>query len=286
MGLAVLAALIWGFFPLTCKLIAQAQFPPLMMVGLRFLGASIPLLFLWKFPVVSFRRVFWISMTLSANQLFFMPAIRENVGAGLVSVLTESQVFFTAILSYFFLGWKLPVQDVVSLVVCFVGILLIGTSMGLEGGNFWVFLLLLGAAFTWGMNNVQLSALRDDPTPFVTLSWANILPVIPFLGSSYVVERIEFLHSLEGLTWTQGIQILLMSFMGGGVALGIWFYLLRRNNPAHVSSFALLSPFIGVVAAVVLMDEKFHVLSLFGGGLVLVGLVLLQIFQYNSKKTS
>ena len=282
--LAVLAAAILGLFPLACKLIAQEQFPPLMMVGIRFLGASIPLLFMWKRPSIPFRRVLWISVALSAHLLFFMPAIRENVGAGLASVLTESQVFFTAILSAIFLGLKIPLRDIYALIVCFIGILLIGADMGFEGGNFWVFLLLIGSAFAWAVNNIQLTSLSEDPTPFVTLSWANALPIIPFLSASYFLETPAFLKAIDGFTYAHGVQLLLMSFLGGSVALGLWFYLFRKNNPVHVTSFALLAPFVGVLAGVIWMNEQFPILSLWGGGLVLSGLVLLQIFHYKARK--
>ena len=83
-ALAVLVASLWGFFPLACKMIAGDCFPPIMMSGLRFLGASVPLIFFVKRPKASFGRIFLISLTLALNTLLFMAGVRSGVGPGLI----------------------------------------------------------------------------------------------------------------------------------------------------------------------------------------------------------
>ena len=281
-ALAILVAVIWGLCPLSCKLISNAHFPPTMMIALRFLGASLPIIFFLKKPKIPLTRLMLVSLALSCNMLFFMFAIKENIGAGLASILEESQVFFTIFLSYLILGYRLVLRDIILLMIGFMGIVLIGVDMGLGGGDLWVFALLLAAAFAWALNNIHLSSLKKDPTPISTIVWASFIPSIPFLGASYFYEQQAFLGALDAITLKSILLIFFMSFISGSVALWIWSYLLRHNNPVHVAAFALLSPLVGVLSSSCFCGEILTTATFWGGILILSSLIFLQISTHQA----
>jgi O-acetylserine/cysteine efflux transporter len=280
-ALAVFVAVIWGFYPLSCKLVADAHFPPMMMIALMFLGASFPLVLFIKRPQIPFWRIGLISLALSGHMLFFIFAIKENVGAGLVSVLEESQVFFTMLLTHFLLGYRLIMRDVFLVFMGFMGIVVIGATMGLNGGLF-VFSFLMTGAIAWALNNIHLSVLKTDASPISTVVWANFLPGIPFFIFAYCYEKEAFINAVETLTWSIGALIFFISFVAGSMALWILSYLLRHNNPMHVSAFALLSPLVGVFASTCFCGEALTIETLLGGGLILSSLVLLQVSTHHA----
>jgi O-acetylserine/cysteine efflux transporter len=284
-ALAVLVAVIWGFYPLSCKLVAIAHFPPIMMIALMFLGASFPLVLFIKRPQIPFWRIGLISLALGCHMIFFVFAIQENVGAGLVSILEESQVFFTMLLAHFMLGYRLILRDIFLVLIGFMGIVLIGANMGLNGG-FFVFSFLMTGAIAWALNNIHLSVLKTDASPISTVVWANLLPGIPFLIFAYFYEKEAFINAIETLTWHIGVLIFFISFVAGSMALWILSYLLRHNNPMHVSAFALLSPLVGVLSSAYFCDEALTTETLWGGALILLSLVFLQVSTHHATYAS
>jgi O-acetylserine/cysteine efflux transporter len=280
-ALAVLVAVIWGFYPLSCKLVADADFPPIMMISLMFLGASFPLVLFIKRPQIPFCRIGLISLALACHIIFFVFAIKEDIGAGLASILEESQVFLTMLLAHFILGYRLIVRDIFLVVMGFMGIVLIAANMGFNGG-FFVFSLLMIGAFAWALNNIHLSVLKSDASPISTVVWANLLPGVPFLIISYIYEKNAFINALETLTVHIGLLIFFISFVAGSMALWILSYLLRHNNPMHVSAFALLSPLVGMFSSSCFCGEALTAWTLWGGVLILSSLVLLQISTHHA----
>ncbi len=282
--LAMLAVSIWGFFPVICKL-GLDHFPPMMIGGFRFLFASIPFIFIFKRPQIPFKHIFIIGMVLTIHTIAFMLALQKNVGAGMTSILMESQVFFTALLSIVVLHHKMNFQQILSMVLAFSGVVVIGSAIGVESGGMIGFILLLIAAFLWGINNVQMNYYNEGNALSLVV-WVSLIPPLPLFLFSYFTEHDAMIFALQNLT-IQGTSIIFfLAIISGIGALWIWCHLLRENEPALVAPFALLSPIIGIIGSWLIFHEILSLQSIIGSVLILSGLLYLQVVTYRKKRAN
>lgn len=280
--LAMLAVSIWGFFPVICKL-GLDHFPPMMVGGFRFLFASIPFVFVFKRPKIPFKHIAMMGGVLTVHTVAFMLALKNNVGAGLTSILMESQVFFTALLSIFLLHHKMNFQQGLSLLIAFSGVMVIGSSIGVEGGGMIGFLLLLIAAFLWGVNNVQMNYFNEGNALSLVV-WVSLFPPIPLFILSYFMEYNAMVFALQNVTVSGIAIILFLAVISGVGALWIWCHLLRKNEPALVAPFALLSPIIAIIGSHFIFKEYLSFQVIIGAILILTGLLYLQVVTYRKNR--
>ena len=283
MALAVFVAFLWGFFPLACKMIAENAYPPILMSGLRFLGASLPLMFFVPRPHLPPSRLIFLSLTLGFNVLFFMLALQGTIGPGLVSIIMESQVFFTAFMALYFLKKPFYPKESLAFLFFFMGILIIGKALGGNGGNLYSMGALLVASLLWAANNIQLSTLPKDENILSVMVWVNFIPSLPILGISWVLEKDLWIHCSPTL-WDAGL-FLFISLASGTGALAIWTYLMQRNNPMRVAPFALLSPIIASLSSALFFGETFSPRLLLAGLFIFSGLILLELLRPQRTKT-
>jgi len=279
--LAMLAVSIWGFFPVICKLRLD-HFPPMMIGGFRFLFAAIPFVFIFKRPQIPFKHIFIMGMVLTIHTIAFMLALKKNVGAGMASILMESQVFFTAFLSLIVLRHKMNIQQALCMILAFSGVVVIGSAIGIESGGMIGFLLLLIAAFLWGVNNVQMSYFNQGNALSLVV-WISLIPPLPLFIFSYFTEHNAMIFALQNVS-VQAISIIFFLAIVRGIgALWIWCHLLRENEPALVAPFALISPIIGILGSRLIFKEVLSLQSIIGSVLILSGLLYLQVVTYRQK---
>jgi O-acetylserine/cysteine efflux transporter len=282
--LAIIAVLIWGFFPVICKL-GLNHFPPMMIGGCRFLFASIPFVFIFKRPEIPFKHLAMMGCVLTVHTIAFMLALKKNVGAGMTSILMESQVFFTALLSILLLRHKINFQQIISLVIAFSGVVIIGSTIGVESGGVIGFILLLIAAFLWGINNVQMNYFNEGNALSLVV-WISLFPPIPLFILSYFMEPDLMINALNNITFSGISIVLFLAVISGVGALWIWCHLLRKNEPTLVAPFALLSPVIGIIGSRFVFKEVLSPQSIIGSVLILSGLLYLQVVTYRKKRAN
>jgi O-acetylserine/cysteine efflux transporter len=220
---------------------------------------------------------------LTMHIIAFMLALKRNVGAGITSILMESQVFFTALLSVLLLQHKINLQQACGIVLAFSGVVLIGSAIGVESGGMIGFLLLLIAAFLWGVNNIQMNYFNKGNALSIVV-WVSLFPPLPLFLLSYFFEYDVMMDAWQNIT-LQGVSIILFLAIVSGVgALWIWCHLLGKNEPALVAPFALLSPIIGTVGSRLIFKEELSLKSIIGAILILSGLLYLQVVTYKKNR--
>lgn len=137
--------------------------------------------------------------------------------------------------------------------------LLLGDALGLLAGLCW-------AATTLVLRRSSLSEAPPLQTLTYQLATAGLLllPITALSGDLGALEATPL--ALASL----GFQALVIS-VG---ALLLWFTLLRRYWASQLGVFSFLSPIFGVLFGALLLDEPLTLPFLFGGGILLGGLVL------------
>lgn len=269
--LTVVAA--WGLNFVVIKW-GLREITPFSLCFARFFFTSIPAIFFIKPPAAPFHKIATYGLIMFALQ-FSLLFIGMNVGmpAGMASVLLQTNVFFTMLLSVIFLNEKPSVYSLLGALVSFSGIALIGS--GAEGEMTVLgFALVISAAFFWGMGNLLSKKIgKVDMLALVVwgslVAWPPLLLVTLFTEGEHQLMH-DFSHmSLSGLGSIAYIVIFATLF-----GFGTWNRLLTKYPMSTISPFTLLVPVFGIFSASLLLGESISSKNLFAIGLVIIGLLI------------
>lgn len=192
-----------------------------------------------------------------------------TVTAGAASLLIALAPVFMAILAILFLGERLRVWGWLGIAVSFLGGTLIvlgeGEAVRLEPGA----LLVLLAAFTVSLYNVfQKPYLgKYSPLQFTACSiWAGTLFMLPFFPGLFQAVRAAPLEIT--------LAVVYLGIFPAALAYVLWAYLLSRAPASLAGSFIYLVPALSIFIAWAWLQEVPSLLSLGGGLLSLVGVIL------------
>jgi O-acetylserine/cysteine efflux transporter len=91
--------------------------------------------------------------------------------------------------------------------LAFSGVVLIGSAIGVESGGMIGFLLLLIAAFLWGVNNIQMNYFNKGNALSIVV-WVSLFPPLPLFLLSYFFEYDVMMDAWQNIT-LQGVSIIL-----------------------------------------------------------------------------
>ena len=273
-GLALLTTALWGFNFVMIRVGLDAGLPPLLMAALRFAVVAIPALWLPR-PKIPAGRMIAIGMTLFVGQFALLfTGMAAGMPPGLASVTQQSQAFLTALIAALVLRERPSGRAVLGMAVAFMGLALIGTTVGADGVTGLGLALCLAAAASWAMGNVLLRGAGSSPGgPIAFMSWLGIVPILPLLGLSLAIEGpAEIGQALAGMNARGIAAILYVAVAATTVGYGIWGFLMARYPATTVAPFALLVPVTGAASAALVIGESFGPMRLAGMALVLAGL--------------
>lgn len=207
----------------------------------------------------------------SADLLFWHHAI-EEVGAGLATVLGNTQVIFVPLIAWLVLGERLRPALIWSVALVMLGVVLIsgigGAAYGRNPGLGVIFGATTGLSYA-GFILVQRSANRDDRRPGGPLLVATAAAGLASLCAGWLLGEIDL-----RLTWPAHGWLLLL---GVGVHAGGWLLIsigLPRLPAAVTSVLLTIQPVASVILGRLIFAETPSPLQLGGVALVVVGLVV------------
>ncbi len=276
-GLMVLFCFIWGLQQVAIK-VANEGISPVWQAGMRSLGATATIL-LW----VLLRRVrlfendgtLWpgllVGVLFSGEfALIFLGLDYTPASRGVIFLYTAP--FFVALGARWFLpGEKMRQAQWGGMALAFVGVvLLFGEHLWQPADRAWIGdLMILGAALLWAATTlaVKASALgRSSAEKILLYQLALSAFLLPPL--SLAMGEPGFFAPTP-LVWAnlffQAVIVAGASYLG-------WFWLVRHYPATRLSSFSFLTPVMGVLASILLLDEPltptiFAALILVGAGI-------------------
>ncbi|MEP7378044.1 MAG: EamA family transporter [Chloroflexota bacterium] len=277
--LLVAVAAIWGFNFVPIRWALDAV-PPFALAATRFFLASVPMVFFVRRPAAPVRLVVAYGLFIGVGQfgLLFL-AISLGMSTGLTSLLTQLQVFFTIGLAAWFLGDRSGMAQVVGAGLGGVGIaLLIWERLG-KGASapLLPLLIVVVAAGLWGVANIIARHVGRTyhVDGFSLVVWSSLASPIPLALMSYFLEGglapLGKLATAGWLAWASIAFIVIGATLWG---FATWNQMLRRYTAAAVTPFALLVPFAGISSAALLLGERFTLIELAAGLIILAGLAV------------
>jgi drug/metabolite transporter (DMT)-like permease len=196
----------------------------------------------------------------------------ESVGAGLGTVLGNTQVVLVAVTAWLLLGERPARHTLAAIPVVFGGVVLIsgvvgGRAYGTEPALGVVYGVLTGIAYTGFLLTLrQGSGSRRAAGPLADATLVCALGVIPV---GYVVGDLDWWPGWAAIGW-----LALLAVSSQVVAWLLISFSLPRL-PAAVSSVLLTAqPVASVVLAMLLLDESPSPAQLVGAATILMGLVV------------
>ena len=277
--LALAIATIWGLTFVSIKIALQTM-PPFALSGWRFFMAAIPLVFFVGRPQAAWRWLIAYALFIALGQFAVLfIALQLGMPAGLMSLVVQTQVFFTIGLAVICYGERVQAVQIVGALIAVVGLVVIGLAK-LNAGVGFAFLLVIFGAFCWGAGNtIAKHVARKSPTGKVDamnfIAWSSVTAVPPMVVISLAFESSSaLLIPVLQPSWILTFHLCVLAYAAQVFGYGLWSNLLTRYPASAVSPFALWVPVAGMSATAWVFGESLSVIQIAGAVVVLLGLTV------------
>lgn len=276
-GLMLLLCIIWGFQQVSIKLVEQ-DVAPVLQLAIRSGIAALVLgaITLWRegrgafgdgtlLPGLGVGLLFTL-------EFFFISEGLVRTSASHIAVFLYTAPIFAALGLHLILPEERlsPVQWL-GVLVAFGGIALAFLGKpGNAAGSLFGDALGICAAIAWGATTVLIrGSSLSEAAPVKTLFYQLGVAGVVLLAVAAATGRLGLVPSDRTLL-SLGFQVVvvaLISYLG-------WFWLLRRYLASRLSMLSFMTPLFGVGFGVLVLGEPLDSSFIFGGLLVLGGLLL------------
>ncbi len=272
LGLFVIS--VWAANTIAIKFVTF-EVPPFTGLAIRLIIGSIIFAPFLRWPG---RKKFWlifqIIMLLAVIHWGSLIWSIDKLDASMASILMQTQVIFAAILGVIFFKEKIGWRTTSGI---FIGIIGVAILVGLPqnppaiNGVLGMIFSMLAIAFAYA----RMKGLHDiAPTNYI--AHMHILSSIPVLCLALIFEKPLDIQ-VSNINYTTLIPALIFQVLIVSTAHMIWQRLINRNAMSALPNLTLLIPIIGVVLAMLLLNETVTPTMIFGGLLTTAGVGIVMI---------
>jgi drug/metabolite transporter (DMT)-like permease len=283
---------LWG----TAMVAMKGTIPhttPLFMAVIRLVPAGVLILgaavYMGKPQPKGWIAWLWIAAFGLVDGALFQGFLAEGLqrtGAGLGSVMIDSQPLAVALMARFLFGEQVGVWGWLGLAFGVVGISLLGLPQDLiagilQGGEVSADLLeqllqngqwlMLLAALSMAIGTVMVRYVCRYVDPVVATGWHMILGGLPLLGLSGLWESEQWVN----LQWGDGLALAYSTVFGSAIAYALFFFFAATGNLTSLSSLTFLTPIFALLFGNLFLSETLDPLQWFGVGLTLISIYLI-----------
>ncbi len=273
---------------------------PFFMAGVRLLPAGILVLlaatWMKRSQPQGWAAWLWISLFALVDGALFQGFLAQGLvrtGAGLGSVMIDSQPLAVALMALWLFGEKIGVWGWLGLAIGVCGISLLGLpeefilSAGSRLGEAFVdigsFADLLAGLFDNGQWLMLLAALSmavgtilsryvcQYADPISATGWHMILGGLPLFGLSSQLETDPWTN-LSAANW---VSLSYSTIFGSAIAYGLFFYFAASGSLTSLSSLTFLTPVFALLFGNLFLAEVLSPIQWIGVALTLISIYLI-----------
>ena len=259
---------------------AFESFPPILLMGLRFIFAASILIWWFPIPKGYLKRIFIASFIANTLQYSITYTGLNYIDASAAVLLVQTEVPFGVIFAFFMLREKPTIRAIIGIGVAFIGVYILTGSPNLDGKFFGVSLTILGSAI-WALGQVVVKPLSKEINPVALVAWLALFSGPTLIFTSVIIEgdTINHLTTAKINHWIIAIYI---GFIMQPITYGCFYYVLKNNPLYKVLPIVTMGiPPTGLLAAIFLLGEKPTTELFIGGTVIILGVILI---LYNKKK--
>lgn len=273
--LVLLVNLIWGFNFVAAK-VGVAELPPMLLTGIRFcaLGLVLSPLIL-RVPRDQIKPVLWVALTAGLAHfglLFIGIALVGDVSSAAVAL--QLNIPFVTILSVVILKERVRWRRILGIMLAFAGVVVIGFDPRvfsyLDG-----LMLCVAAAFAMAVAMIIMRQLRGVGV-FTLQAWMGLVTGPSMLTFSFLFEsgQGQAMAAASGLAWA---AVAYTAFGSSLIAHAANYRLLQRYPVTTTAPLMLLSPVLGIVFGVLLLDDALTGRMILGSLMTLAGVGIIML---------
>ncbi len=265
--LALIVPITWGFGYALTK-IGMEQFPPLLLMSLRFGIAGLILVWFTKPPWEYMKDLFVVAFIGSTIQYGLTYYGLKGIDVSTASILVQLEGPILALLSTLILKERLGWTRALGMGLAFAGVVVIAGEPRLSGSLDSVALVISGAVF-WAIAQIMISRLKSL-SGITILAWVAIIASPQMLLISLAIEKDQW-RSIVSANLVDWSIVFYLSFIMTVIGYSIWYHLLRICDVSKLSPFLMLLPVSSIIAGIVLLEEQFTLAMGIGGLLIMAG---------------
>ncbi len=265
--------MFWGLSFVAIR-IGLESFAPFTLCAIRFFLAGFPLILLYKFPPVDWRRLVVYSLFIGVLQYGLMFwAIYLKLPAGMSSVLIQTQVYITIFFAWVIFRERVSLLQIAGFVISALGLLVIGYDY-FGGAEAVGFILILLSALFWSAGNILLKTFRiEDFAGFI--AWTSFLSSLPLFVLALSVEGPgQMLQQLQSASLRSWLAVGFMAIFATQLAFSLFSKMMLKLPAGKVMPFGTLVPVFGLGSNALFLGERMPARVFWGALLVLAGLVV------------
>ena len=272
--LAILVPCVLGFGFVIAKP-AMESFPPILLNGLRWSLSGLIMCYFFPFPKKFIKQMFVISIiggTIQYSLSFYGLKILDGASA---TLFVQAEIPFGILIAYFLLGEKVPLKNIIGLIIAFVGIAILSGNPNLEGKMLGV-LLVLSGAFLWSLAQVFAKDVSEKIGGLALTAWLGIFSGPQCIIASYFIEgnTFDFITNATTQAW---IIVIYLAVGMNVLGYSCWYSVLSRNPVNNVMSVLLLFPITGLLTSIFILGETPNTYAYFGGAIIISGVAMILI---------
>ena len=272
---------MWSLTFVSTKVLLESL-SPIEILLFRFSLGFVALLIVYpKFKIFTNTQDELLFMILGGSGVFLY-FILENIAlqytqAINVGVIVSSAPIFTAILAVFILNdVKFHLRLVFGFMVAISGVfILMKENAGSVAINYSGDLIALAGSLSFAVYSVLLQKVDSNRYHFIFVTQKTFIYGL-FWMLLYVVifeKSIDYSSLLEMRLLS---NMLFLGLIASGLCFVLWNYAIRLIGSVSTSNYIYLVPLITAISAIVVLDEQVTWNIIFGGTLVIFGLLLSQ----------
>ncbi len=276
----LIIALIWGAtFPLTTA--ALAEISPYLLVTFRF-GFSALFLLIWVFPKLKYTdtKVLLAGMILgclNAGVYLFQTAGMRHVDADTAAFIASMGVVFVPLISPFLKLARVKPIEIAGTLVCLLGLYVL-TGADLDHFTFDEFLILL-AGFFWAASVCYVQKVTPKIKQLDLLAFYQIVFILPTAAALSTID-----YHIGPLSPILIITILYTSLLATVAVFLIQVRYQKETTATHAAIIYSLEPVLASFIAIYVNHEALTKRVLYGGGIILLSIVLIELIPQISKR--
>jgi len=294
---------------------------PFFMAGVRLVPAGVLVLiagaFMGRPQPKGWAAWLWIALFGLIDGALFQGFLAQGLmrtGAGLGSVMIDSQPLAVALLALWLFGETIGLWGWLGLAVGVLGITLLGLPeewiwsagswvspaianqpwtfptdgaftdffLGLFDNGQWLMLL---AALSMAIGTVIIRYVCRYADPVTATGWHMILGGLPLFALSHQLESAQWVN----LTTSNWMALAYSTIFGSAIAYGLFFYFASSGSLTSLSSLTFLTPVFALLFGNLFLSEVLSPLQWFGVGLTLVSIYLINqrdVLSENLRRSS
>jgi len=247
----------------------------------------------------------WIALFALVDGTLFQGFLAEGLtrtGAGLGSVMIDSQPLAVALMAWALFGEQIGLWGWLGLAVGIAGISLLGLPdewmISLLGGNLpagldlgshllsdlfqngqWLMLL---ASLSMAVGTVLMRVVSRHADPVMATGWHMVLGGLPLGLLSFRWETAQWIDLDAGSWLAMGYSTL----FGSAIAYGLFFYFAATGSLTSLSSLTFLTPVVALLFGNLFLGEMLSPIQWGGVGLTLVSIYLINQREVLTEKFS